>query len=461
LYNDNIGLGDLDGDGSLEVVVPSDTITICAYDADGNALPTDEIYHDQPGHDMNFWGEVPAYVNLTYEIQGWGPCYTESTSRANFANGPANVVDVNGDGINEVVLTGDVHDCHTSPYTDLYNTPYILNLDRTRFQVGGYDWTTPPMNTGAPIIQDYNVIESVQPNPVTVDLDGDGKLEILFPSYDGRMHAFWLDETEHGNWPFSVYSAAEGFYRFASEPVVADLNDDGHPEVIFASWTQKGSNRTGKLHILDSLGNSIHEIDLPNAYGSPDWNGALAAPTLANIDDDDDLEVVLNTAHSGVVAYDLPGTSAARLYWQTGRGSYLRNGRVMLSDLQASYKSVDKLAPSQGDALHYQIQLVNQGAPSNEVSMQDILPGGVTFGGNLVASSGTVTYINGIITWTGGVVAGAPVSITFDAAVNNMVTDGQVITNTVQIENSRGDVIERKAIFIVNGNLLFLPICSR
>ena len=78
--------------------------------------------------------------------------------------------------------------------------------------------------------------------------------------------------------------------------------------MIFASWVEKGSYQTGKLHILDYQGNLLHEVDLPAAYGSPDWNGALAAPTLANIDADADLEVVLNTAHSGFVAYDLPGT---------------------------------------------------------------------------------------------------------------------------------------------------------
>ena len=62
------------------------------------------------------------------------------------------------------------------------------------------------------------------------------------------------------------------------------------------------------------------------AFGSPDWNGALAAPTLADIDTDADLEVVLNTAHSGFVAYDLPGTANAKILWGTGRGSYQRNG---------------------------------------------------------------------------------------------------------------------------------------
>ncbi len=329
-YNDNIGTGDIDGDGLPELIVPSDTITICAYEADGTHIETNEMYHDHSGHDMDYWGEVPAYINLSYETRGWGPCYTEFTVRANFANGPANVVDVNGDGVNEIVVIGDVHDCHTSPYTDLYNTPYIFNSDRSRFNTDGFDWTTPPIETGTPIIRDYGVIESVQPNPVTVDLDGDGRIEILYPSYDGRMHAFWLDKTEHGNWPYSIYDASEGFYRFATEPVVADLDSDGNAEVIFGSWVRKGTERTGKLHILDYMGNVIHEMDLP-LVKSGDWNGVLAAPTLADIDGDSELELVLNTAHSGVVAYDLPGTAGARVLWGTGRGSYYRNGGSMVN----------------------------------------------------------------------------------------------------------------------------------
>ena len=65
----------------------------------------------------------------------------------------------------------------------------------------------------------------------------------------------------------------------------------------------------------------------PAGLRSPDWNGALAAPTLANIDADGDLEVVLNTAHSGFVAYDLPGTGNARVLWSTGRGNYAKRIR--------------------------------------------------------------------------------------------------------------------------------------
>jgi len=458
IYNDNIGLGDLDGDHLPELVFPSDTITIGAYQPDGGQLGTNVLYHDHTGHDMDFWAEVPAYVDLAYEVQGYGPCSTQFTARANFADGPANVVDVNRDGVNEVVAIGNVHDCHTSPYTNLYNTPYILNADRTRFNVGGYDWTTPPINTGSPIAEDYNVIESVAPNPVTVDLDNDGKLEILYASYDGKLHAFWLDKTEHGSWPYSVYHAAEGFYRFASEPVVADLDNNGSPEVLFASWTQKSSNQTGKLYILDNQGNPLQTVNLPDAFGSPDWNGALPAPTLANIDADADLELVLNTAHSGMVAYDLPGSANARIYWGTGRGNYQRTGSYLVKPLQDSGISVTPARPEAGDILTYTISLRNPGPILPSAWLTDTLPAGLTYLGGLTASSGLFGEAGGVITWTGSVPVGASVTITFQAQLNTLPVTPYQVANTIKINDGLGIVLERQAAVVVNGLAAYLPL---
>ena len=100
----------------------------------------------------------------------------------------------------------------------------------------------------------------------------------------------------------------------------------GSAEVIFTSWVAKGSSQTGHLYVVDATGALLHQVSLPVAYGSPDWNGSLPCPTLADIDGDPDLEVVLQTAHSGVVTYDLPQTATARVRWGTGRGSFLRNG---------------------------------------------------------------------------------------------------------------------------------------
>ncbi len=228
---------------------------------------------------------------------------------------------MDGNGTLELVVPGDVYDCGIGdPDGDLYYLPWISKIDRTRWSGSGFDWTvlpTPAPNSGA-LTQDYEVIESAVVNAVLADLDGDGKREILYPSYDGRLHAYWLDKTQHGSWPFDVPGSG---IRFASEPVVADLDNDGKAEVIFSSWPEKHDGLVGQLHILDSQGNQLHAVNLPAPGEGADWNGSMSAPTLANIDADADLEVVVGTAHSGVVAYDLPGSANARVLWGTGRGS--------------------------------------------------------------------------------------------------------------------------------------------
>ena len=318
MYNQNVAVADLTCDGTAEVIGPTDTHYITALDRNGNQLPVSPIYTGR-----QVWSQVGVHVDNAVDIRGYANCGIEH--RPNFADSAPVIADVNGDGISEIVVVGNVYNCGTDPYTSLYQMPFILKVDRTRWSGSGFDWTTIPVPGpgSGPLSEDYNVIETAEPNPVVADLDGDGKKEILFPSYDGKLHAYWLDKTEHGSWPYKVPGTG---IRFASEPVVADLDNDGQAEVIFTSWPQKGGTAVGQLHILSSLGVPLQAVDLPPSFSAGTWNGGLGAPTLANIDGDPDLEVVVGTAHSGVVAYDLPGTATAQIRWRTGRGSAKRTG---------------------------------------------------------------------------------------------------------------------------------------
>jgi hypothetical protein len=318
MYNQNVAVADLDGDGRAEVVGPTDTHYVTALDGGGDQLPVSALYGAG-----KVWSEVGVHVDQAADLRGYAHCGTEH--RPNFANSAPAVADLDGSGTPVIVVVGNVYNCGADPYASLYHMPFVLNRDRTRWRAGPFDWTVLPAPSpgSGPRSEDYSVIETAQPNAVVADLDGDGVKEILFASYDGKVHAMWLDRSEHGAWPYAVPGPG---IRFASEPVVADLDGDGKAEVLFTSWPQKGGADVGRLHVLDYLGREVFAVELPPSFPAGSWNGGLGAPTLARIDADPDLAVVVGTAHSGVVAYRIPGSAGARVLWGTGRGNLRRSG---------------------------------------------------------------------------------------------------------------------------------------
>lgn len=324
-YNENVGLADLDGDGRDEMIGPNDTHYVVGFNDDGSPLRAHAMYGQQAGQNK-VWARVGFHYDHSVDLRGYANCGVEH--RPNFADSAPTFADVNGDGVLEIIIVGNIYNCGTSPYTSLFQMPFILRVDRTRWAGNGFDWTALPVPDGnaAPLSEDYNQIETVMPNPVVVDLDNDGLREILFSSYDGRLHAYWLDKTEHGNWPYNIKKQNENFIRFSSEPAVADLDNDGLAEVIVTTWTEHGSNAPGQVLILGAAGNLLRAIDLPTSDDG--WDGAMAAPTIANLDNDADYELVIGTANTGLVAYDLPNTANARILWGTGRGDYLRHGQA-------------------------------------------------------------------------------------------------------------------------------------
>lgn len=323
-YNQNLAAADLDGDGRREIVATSDVHYLATF-TDGGIERKASALFGLPGGIAKDWSQVGVHFDQTWDIQGWADCDapTPVKWRPNLADSAPVVADLDRDGTPEIVFVGNFYEFCGGEDTYLFQGPVILNADRTRWAASGYDWTALPApdGGGAPLSLDYDVIESAQPNPAIADLDGDGVAEILYPSYDGRLHAMWLDKTEKHGWPIDL-NPGGGPLRFASEPVAADLDGDGKLEVLFHVWTRKGSNADGELRIVDWQGGALANV--PIARNGDTWSGALGAPTLANIDADPDLEVLSGTTSMGLVAHELPGTAGARIAWATSRGDFAR-----------------------------------------------------------------------------------------------------------------------------------------
>jgi outer membrane protein assembly factor BamB len=72
---------------------------------------------------------------------------------------------------------------------------------------------------------------------LAADLDGDGRMELLFGCDDGKLYAL----AERNGKPMLLWSVSLG--RRVGEPILADLDGDGLPEILVTA-------EDGKLYCL-------------------------------------------------------------------------------------------------------------------------------------------------------------------------------------------------------------------
>ena len=93
--------------------------------------------------------------------------------------------------------------------------------------------------------------------------------------------------------------------------------------------------------------------------------------------------------------------------------------------------------------------------------MTDTLPIQVNLVGDIFASSGIVVVESGTVTWHGEVNAATGVTIVYAVRMADTVDAGEVVTNTVQLDDGVGNVIARNATVITVGQSLHLPFLRR
>ena len=164
--------------------------------------------------------------------------------------------------------------------------------------------------------------ESGESSPILYDLDGDGDYEIIIATGGGRVHAYQHDGSEVQGWPVETQvtplwhadQAAEAAGvpplrdAFIATVAVGDVDGDGEAEVFAASgagfvyaWNSDGTEKSGWP--VEMVGRA------PEEFGGADaWdNGFAGAPTLADLDNDGTLEVIVAGMDQRLYVFDYSG----------------------------------------------------------------------------------------------------------------------------------------------------------
>jgi hypothetical protein len=331
-YGLNVGTGNIDDDPELEIIVTYDNHEIQAFNYDGEAIDASPYFTNPQnayfGMPMT-WGQFIRWADPDVEedfyhlhLANFWP-HPRSQEWLQWTASPPNVVDMDGDGRNEVVGIPNIE--MNEPYvTQAYGVMVLEGAygDGSRSAMRKPGWEILPRG-GWPVQVDGWYPPGGVPAPMTIDIQGDDLPEIVVSLNDGCMHAF--DATGLHLWRYN-YTHQKAI-MYASEATAADFNQDGSPEIVFTTYGDPNQSDCGRLIILAADGSLLYDLPLPNPGHNGNGNGAPSAPTIADLDGDGDLEILVQTFDHGMDIFTVPGSADNCLLWTTARGGPLRNGR--------------------------------------------------------------------------------------------------------------------------------------
>jgi len=241
-WSTDMQAGDINLDGHVDVIVPQDT------DGDGKG---DTMYwfenpggngtgtwnehligysgrsngaHDVEIGDINNDGKLDVAGNGGLFLQGATPDQWTFVDIGRGGEEGTSLADVDGDGYLDVICPGPS---------------------------GSVVWYKNPLPAGDPAVGSnwvrHTIVSggwSVEMGITVADINGDGRADVLVANAESPGQIVWYEQPTDpvsGTWVEHVIGAADYVHTFK----VADINQDGQPDVVFAEMHQSAQKRVG------------------------------------------------------------------------------------------------------------------------------------------------------------------------------------------------------------------------
>lgn len=291
-------LADIDGNGTMEIILGTRTYKAYVYNGDGTVYPGWPKQMDRYVASSASAGDVDndGVMDIVMEsrsflyawnkdglpLPGFPYMILDTLTGSNSYSAPV-LADLTGDGKLEIVF------CSHSDATNAGGIIYAVKFDGTNLP--GFPKTVPNWIYGAPIV---------------ADIDGDTELEIVIGEYGSSptpafsVFAYNVDGSMVSNFPMGPYHGS------ANQITIADIDNDNEFEIIFDENVTE--NGLGRYRALNMDGTDVTGWPLELMQ-----NTSFQQPLLGDLNNDGILDLV-----GGSFNFDINNKQVFLYAWNTG-----------------------------------------------------------------------------------------------------------------------------------------------
>ncbi len=273
-------IGDIDGSGNPDIIVSGLDRKIYAFDHLGNL---------KSGFPVQLSGSIPSEMAVA-NIDG------EPGMEIIAGSGNGMLYVIKGDGSNmdgwPVQLEGSVT-----------GAPTVLDNGRISCGTSSFIYL---LEADGSIVFQRPINANIAGGIVLSDMSGNNQLELIAVTSTGMLYVLDQSGNDRPGFPVNI-----GEY-FTCPPIIADLDGDNYYDIVLQSYMNS-------VFIIRNNGQEMPGFPFPTAF-----NGATPA-TLVDFDDDGYFKLVAGFSH-GILMVNLRKQSNGRTPWTVYRGSLSRQG---------------------------------------------------------------------------------------------------------------------------------------